>query len=116
MCFCKLSRHISYRTNLLRRRGPSERRQSQHQPDPTAQQLRDGEVIAAVTALATPVQRCRSRCCGHIAAGRLVEVVAGRPLWVALHWQHARSAAPMLDRLTSAVRPRRATPWKLDPP
>lgn len=158
--------------------------------DHTAQQLRNGEVIAAVSALAAPVQGCRSwplgrmrylataspqfvarhfaggkvdaeslahapcltfnqkdrlqeqwqqSLCGHavpaqrhwlpsthafvdaalaglgwgmnpavlvrdhIAAGRLVELVPGRPLWVALHWQHARSAAPMLDRLTGAV-------------
>lgn len=158
--------------------------------DHTAQQLRNGEVVAAVSALAAPVQGCRSwalgrmrylataspgfvgrhfaagrvdaqtlahapcltfnqkdrlqaqwqeSLCGqavaaprhwlpstqafvdaalaglgwgmnpavlvreHIAAGRLVELAPDRPLWVALHWQHARSAAPMLDRLTGAV-------------
>jgi LysR family transcriptional regulator, chromosome initiation inhibitor len=158
--------------------------------DHTAQQLRDGEVIAAVTALAEPVQGCsslalgrmrylataspgfvqqhfgatgvnaqslaRAPCLtfnqkdrlqdqwqqahfgeasalrrhwlpasqafvdaalaglgwgmnpaslvrGHIEAGRLVELLPGRPLWVALYWQHARSAAAMLARLTAAV-------------
>jgi LysR family transcriptional regulator (chromosome initiation inhibitor) len=40
---------------------------------------------------------------GHVDAGRLVELVPGQPLWVSLYWQHARSAAPMLARLTSAV-------------
>lgn len=157
--------------------------------DHTAQQLRDGEVIAAVTALAAPVQGCSSLALGrmrylataspgfvqqhfgagvnvqtlaqapclvfnqkdrlqdqwqqavfgqavalrrhwlpasqafvdgalaglgwgmnpaslvrgHIDAGRLVELLPGHPLWVALYWQHARSAAPMLARLTNAV-------------
>lgn len=158
--------------------------------DHTAQQLRDGEVIAAVTALAAPVHGCSSLALGrmgylataspgfvqhhfggtgvdvqtlalapcltfnqkdrlqeqwqqaqfgqvvagrrhwlpasqafvdaalaglgwgmnpaslvrgHVDAGRLVELVPGQPLWVSLYWQHARSAAPMLARLTSAV-------------
>ena len=158
--------------------------------DHTAQQLRDGEVIAAVTALAEPVQGCSSLALGHmrylataspgfvqqhfgaagvnvqtlarapclvfnqkdrlqdqwqqaqfgqavalrrhwlpasqafvdaalaglgwgmnpaslvrdhIDTGRLVELLPNQPLWVALYWQHARSAAPMLARLTSAV-------------
>lgn len=38
-----------------------------------------------------------------LAAGRLVELVPGRSLDVALHWQHPRAAAPMLHRLTDAV-------------
>jgi hypothetical protein len=33
----------------------------------------------------------------------LVELLPGRTLHVALFWQHPRSAAPMLTRLTSAV-------------
>lgn len=40
---------------------------------------------------------------GHLASGRLVELLPGRALHVALHWQHARHAAPMLQRLTDAV-------------
>ncbi|HLL10167.1 MAG TPA: LysR family transcriptional regulator ArgP [Rubrivivax sp.] len=40
---------------------------------------------------------------GHLQAGRLVELLPGRALHVALFWQHPRSAAPMLTRLTSAV-------------
>ncbi len=157
--------------------------------DHTAEQLRGGEVLAAVTALATPVQGCRSLplgrmrylataspafvqrhfmrgvdaqtlarapCltfnqkdrlqdtwmqaqCGHpvapprhwlpasqafvdasiaglgwglnparlvtpaLARGELVELLPGQDLWVALHWQHPRAAAPMLQRLTAAV-------------
>ena len=158
--------------------------------DHTAQQLRNGEVIAAVTTLATPVQGCSSVPLGrmrylataspgfmeqhfggravdaqtlaaapcltfnqkdrlqaqwqeaqfgravasrrhwlpasqafvdaalaglgwgmnpaslvrsHLESGRLVELLPGRPLWVPLYWQHPRSAAPMLTRLTGAV-------------
>ncbi len=157
--------------------------------DHTADQLRNGEVVAAVTALAAPVQGCRSLPLGRmryrataspafvarhfadgvsaealatapcltfnqkdrlqdawmqaaigravapprhwlpasqafvdgalaglgwgmnpevlVAAplrdGRLVELRPGLPLDVALHWQHARAAAPMLQRLTRCV-------------
>ncbi len=157
--------------------------------DHTAGQLRSGEVLAAVTALAAPVQGCRSlplgrmrylataspdfmrrhfaggvdasslaeapcltfnqkdrlqdawmqTLCGQavapprhwlpasqafvdascgglgwglnpaplvadaLARGALVELVPGRPLQVALHWQHPRAAAPLLQRLTAAV-------------
>lgn len=39
----------------------------------------------------------------HLAAGRLVELMPGRPLDVALHWQVVRLPVPMLDRLTNAV-------------
>jgi LysR family transcriptional regulator, chromosome initiation inhibitor len=39
----------------------------------------------------------------HLAAGRLVELIPGRTLDVALHWQHTRLAVPMLKRLTDAV-------------
>ena len=39
----------------------------------------------------------------HLAAGRLVELVPGRPLDVALHWQHARLGARLLDVLTHEV-------------
>ena len=39
----------------------------------------------------------------HLASGRLVELLPGRALQVALHWQHARHAPPMLQRLTEAV-------------
>lgn len=41
---------------------------------------------------------------GHLADGRLVELVPGRPLDVALHWQFARAAAGVLAPLTRAVR------------
>ena len=158
--------------------------------DHTAEQLRQGEVAAAVTALAAPVQGCRSVPLGrmrylataspafvqrHFAAGldtetlarapcltfnrkdrlqdqwlqaqfgaavpppprhwlpasqafvdaalaglgwgmnpaalvqglvdqgRLIELHPGRPLHVALHWQHPRHAPPMLQRLSDAV-------------
>jgi LysR family transcriptional regulator, chromosome initiation inhibitor len=157
--------------------------------DHTAEQLRQGEVAAAVTALAAPVQGCRSVPLGrmryrataspafiarHLAAGvnaqtlaaapcltfnqkdrlqdswlqtqfgqtlppprhwlpssqgfvdatlaglgwgmnpaslvdellaqgRLLELLPGRDLHVALHWQHPRSAPPMLQRLSDAV-------------
>jgi LysR family transcriptional regulator, chromosome initiation inhibitor len=40
---------------------------------------------------------------GHLASGRLVELMPGRALHVALHWQHPRHAPPMLQRLTDAV-------------
>jgi LysR family transcriptional regulator, chromosome initiation inhibitor len=36
-------------------------------------------------------------------AGRLVELQQGSDVWVALHWQHARAAPPLLHRLTQAV-------------
>ena len=39
----------------------------------------------------------------HIAAGRLVELMPGRPLDVPLHWQHARLGARLLDDLTREV-------------
>lgn len=39
----------------------------------------------------------------HLEAGRLVELVADRPLDVPLHWQVARLPVPMLERLTRAV-------------
>ncbi|HEX2012293.1 MAG TPA: LysR family transcriptional regulator ArgP [Roseateles sp.] len=35
--------------------------------------------------------------------GTLVELVPDTPLDIALHWQHARAASGLLDRLTSAV-------------
>lgn len=40
---------------------------------------------------------------GHLAAGRLVELVPGTRLDVDLHWQRARLAAGPLDALTRAV-------------
>ncbi|MCE6950835.1 LysR family transcriptional regulator ArgP [Cereibacter sphaeroides] len=40
---------------------------------------------------------------GHLAAGRLVELVPGRFLDVPLHWQHARLGARLLDALTKEV-------------
>jgi LysR family transcriptional regulator (chromosome initiation inhibitor) len=40
---------------------------------------------------------------GHLAAGRLVELVPGRRLDVVLHWQHARLGARLLERLTREV-------------
>lgn len=40
----------------------------------------------------------------HLRAGRLVELVADRPLDVALHWQVAELELPALARLTDAVR------------
>ncbi|WP_237214451.1 LysR family transcriptional regulator ArgP [Falsiroseomonas oryziterrae] len=39
----------------------------------------------------------------HIGAGRLVELRPGRRLDVALHWQHARLGARLLDALTTEV-------------
>lgn len=39
----------------------------------------------------------------HLAAGRLVELVPGRPLDVPLWWQSARLPVPSLQRLTRAV-------------
>ncbi|MBP1806798.1 LysR family transcriptional regulator ArgP [Rubellimicrobium aerolatum] len=39
----------------------------------------------------------------HLKAGRLVELVPGRPLDVELHWQHARLGARLLDALTREV-------------
>lgn len=41
---------------------------------------------------------------GHLASGALVELVAGTPLDVALHWQFTRLAAPALVGLTRAIR------------
>ena len=41
---------------------------------------------------------------GHLAAGRLVELVADTPLDVMLHWQHTRHAARALDPVTRAMR------------
>jgi len=40
---------------------------------------------------------------GHIAEGRLVELVPGLPIDVALYWQSARLPVPSLDRLGRAV-------------
>lgn len=40
----------------------------------------------------------------HLAAGRLVELVAQSPLDVALHWQFARLTAPAIAPLTRAMR------------
>ena len=40
---------------------------------------------------------------GLVDQGRLVELHPGRPLHVALHWQHPRHAPPMLQRLSDAV-------------
>ena len=39
----------------------------------------------------------------HLASGRLVELLPGRPLDVALHWQSARLGAGLLNALTSEV-------------
>lgn len=39
----------------------------------------------------------------HLAAGRLVELLQGRRLDVALHWQHARLGAQLLQALTDEV-------------
>jgi LysR family transcriptional regulator (chromosome initiation inhibitor) len=39
----------------------------------------------------------------HLAAGRLVELVPGTPLDTPLHWQHARSAARLVDGLSREV-------------
>lgn len=39
----------------------------------------------------------------HLAQGRLVELIPGRPLDVMLHWQFARLAAPVLAPLTHAL-------------
>ena len=44
-------------------------------------------------ALATP----------HLGAGRLIELLPGKPLDVPLHWQHARLGARLIDRLTRDV-------------
>jgi LysR family transcriptional regulator (chromosome initiation inhibitor) len=50
----------------------------------------------------------------HLAAGRLVELVADTPLDVALHWQFTRLAAPALGPLTQAIT--RAAAGVLVPP
>ncbi len=39
----------------------------------------------------------------HLAAGRLAELIPGRPLDVPLHWQHARLGARLLEALTREV-------------
>jgi len=39
----------------------------------------------------------------HLGDGTLVELVAGTPLDLPLHWQHARAASGLLDGLTSMV-------------
>lgn len=39
----------------------------------------------------------------HLARGELVELLPDTPLDVALHWQHARAASSLLDRLTGVV-------------
>jgi LysR family transcriptional regulator (chromosome initiation inhibitor) len=39
----------------------------------------------------------------HLSAGRLVELLPGRPLDVLLYWQHARLGARLIDRLTRDV-------------
>jgi LysR family transcriptional regulator (chromosome initiation inhibitor) len=39
----------------------------------------------------------------HLAAGRLVELRPGQRLDIALHWQHARLGARLLDALTAEV-------------
>jgi len=39
----------------------------------------------------------------HLAAGELVELLPGRPLDVALHWQVAQLQSPVLDQLTRQV-------------
>ncbi len=39
----------------------------------------------------------------HLAAGRLVELLPGKPLDVPLHWQHARLGARLIERLTRDV-------------
>jgi LysR family transcriptional regulator, chromosome initiation inhibitor len=39
----------------------------------------------------------------HLGAGRLVELLPGRPLDVPLYWQHARLGARLIDRLTRDV-------------
>ncbi|MBT9488467.1 MAG: LysR family transcriptional regulator ArgP [Rubrivivax sp.] len=39
----------------------------------------------------------------HLAAGRLVELLPGRPLDVVLHWQVAQLQSPVLDQLTRHV-------------
>jgi LysR family transcriptional regulator (chromosome initiation inhibitor) len=41
---------------------------------------------------------------GHLAQGRLVELVPDTPLDVPLHWQFTRLAAPALAPLTAAIR------------
>ena len=41
---------------------------------------------------------------GHLDQGRLVELVPGTPLEVALHWQFTRLAAPALAPVTEAIR------------
>lgn len=40
---------------------------------------------------------------GYLAAGRLVELIPGTPLDIALHWQFARRTAPALEPLTRAL-------------
>ena len=41
---------------------------------------------------------------GYLAAGRLVELIPGTPLDIALHWQFARRTAPALEPLSRALR------------
>jgi LysR family transcriptional regulator (chromosome initiation inhibitor) len=41
---------------------------------------------------------------GHLAAGRLVELIPETPLDVALYWQFTRLAAPALQTVTRAIR------------
>jgi LysR family transcriptional regulator (chromosome initiation inhibitor) len=45
----------------------------------------------------------QSMVASHLRDGSLVELVPGRLLSVALHWQHTRLQMPMLARLTKAI-------------
>jgi LysR family transcriptional regulator (chromosome initiation inhibitor) len=51
---------------------------------------------------------------GHLASGALVELVAGTPLDVALHWQFTRLSAKALAPLTAAFR-KTAAQWLISP-
>jgi LysR family transcriptional regulator (chromosome initiation inhibitor) len=40
----------------------------------------------------------------HLASGRLVELLPGQRIDVALYWQHLRLGAKLLETLTASVR------------
>jgi LysR family transcriptional regulator (chromosome initiation inhibitor) len=59
-------------------------------------------VVAAVAGMGWGLQP-QALIAAHLADGSLVELVPETPLDVPLHWQHARAASALVDRLSRAV-------------